>query len=81
MHHPPPPLQHTHTHLQGFFASLWTVIHWFEILLKDLKWYKKFCQVKNAKIPVQVFHWYFQPIIRIRLLSSLEQLTNLGFGE
>ena len=33
---------------------------------------------KNASSSL---YWYFQPIIRIRLLSRLEQLTNLGFGE
>ena len=27
---------------------------------------------------VQVFPWYFGPIIHIRLLTSLEQLANLG---
>ena len=75
---PPPHPQHTHTHKA---VLLWTVgfkYHW--KTWNDL-WYKNVCQVKEVKTPVQVFYWYFQPIIRIRLLSRLEQLTNLGFGE
>ena len=49
----------------------WFVMNWLEVPLKD----------KKINILVQVIHWYFQPIIYIRLLSSLEQVTNLGFGK
>ena len=47
------------------------VMNWLEVPLKD----------KKINILVQVIHWYFQPIIYIRLLSSLEQVTNFGFGQ
>ena len=49
----------------------WFVMNLLEVPLKD----------KKINILVQVIHWYFQPIIYIRLLSSLEQVTNLGFGK
>ena len=75
---PPPPNTHTHTRTRLFCFGL-LVLNTIKRLemIYDIKTY-----VKSSKYKRQFkSYWYFQPIIRIRLLSRLEQLTNLGFGE
>ena len=83
---PPPPPKHTLTKkktAEKYLSKkrLFCFAGWKYPALKDLKWCKNLCKVKKIRIAVQVFRWYFQPVIHIRLLTSLEQLANLGFGE